>query len=77
MMRRSATSPTGLHANPPPCAGEGSDGAGATGEAALYGWFTRIGRGTYALTDRGHASLGQFADAVSALAEAGAEQAFA
>jgi hypothetical protein len=43
----------------------------------VYGWFSRVGRGTYALTDRGHEALGQFADAVSALAEAGAEQAFA
>ena len=35
----------------------------------VYGWFARIARGTYALSDRGHAALGQFAEAVTALAD--------
>jgi hypothetical protein len=35
----------------------------------VYGWFARLSRGTYALTERGHAALGQFAEAVAALAE--------
>jgi len=34
----------------------------------VYGWFVRLRRGTYALSDRGHAALGQFAEAVAALA---------
>jgi hypothetical protein len=33
----------------------------------VYGWFARLSRGTYALSDRGHAALGQFAEAVAAL----------
>jgi hypothetical protein len=33
----------------------------------VYGWFARVGRGTYALSDRGRAALGQFAEAVAAL----------
>ncbi len=45
----------------------------------VYGGFSRLGRGTYALSERGHAALGQFAEAVAALAEPApaAEQAFA
>ncbi len=43
----------------------------------VYGWFTRLGRATYALSDRGHEALGQFAEALAALAEPGAERAFA
>jgi hypothetical protein len=35
----------------------------------VYGWFTRLSRGTYALSERGHAALGQFAEAVAALAD--------
>jgi hypothetical protein len=38
----------------------------------VYGWFTRIGRGVYALSDRGREALGQFAEAVAALADPGA-----
>ena len=38
----------------------------------VYGWFARLRRGTYALSDRGHAALGQFAEAVAALADLGA-----
>ncbi|HEV8680745.1 MAG TPA: DUF2161 family putative PD-(D/E)XK-type phosphodiesterase [Stellaceae bacterium] len=48
----------------------------------VYGWFARISRGTYRLSDRGFEALGQFTDAVEALAAPGAagrtaEQAFA
>jgi hypothetical protein len=35
----------------------------------VYGWFTRLCRGTYALNEGGHAALGQFAEAVAALAD--------
>ncbi len=38
----------------------------------VYGWFARLRRGTYALSDRGHAALGQFAEAVAVLADLGA-----
>ena len=34
----------------------------------VYGWFERIERGTYALTEAGHAGLARFADAAAALA---------
>ena len=34
----------------------------------VYGWFERIERGTYGLTEAGHAGLARFADAVAALA---------
>jgi hypothetical protein len=40
----------------------------------VYGWFARVGRGTYALSDRGRAALGQFAEAVAALAATGADR---
>jgi hypothetical protein len=33
----------------------------------VYGWFRRLGRGTYALTERGQAALLQFADTVAVL----------
>lgn len=33
----------------------------------VYGWFARLGRGTYALSPGGHAALAQFADALAAL----------
>jgi len=33
----------------------------------VYGWFTRLSRGTYALSDGGYRALGTFADAVAAL----------
>lgn len=36
----------------------------------VYGWFSRLGRGTYALSESGRAALGQFAEAVAALAAA-------
>jgi len=35
----------------------------------VYGWFARVARGTYALSDRGRGALGQFAEAVAVLAE--------
>jgi hypothetical protein len=34
----------------------------------VYGWFARLRRGTYALSEGGHQALGHFADAVAALA---------
>ncbi len=34
----------------------------------VYGWFYRVSRGIYALADCGRDALGQFADAVAALA---------
>ncbi len=36
----------------------------------VYGWFARIGRGTYALSDGGRAALGQFAEAAATLSAA-------
>ena len=41
----------------------------------VYGWFARLSRGTYALSERGQAALGQFAEAVAALAELNAAHA--
>jgi hypothetical protein len=41
----------------------------------VYGWFTRLRRGTYALSDSGQAALAQFAEAVAALADLGADPA--
>ncbi len=41
----------------------------------VYGWFARLGRGTYVLSDRGRAALGQFAEAVAALADMSADRA--
>lgn len=35
----------------------------------VYGWFARLSRGIYALSDRGHLALGQFAEAVTALVD--------
>ncbi|HEX3535541.1 MAG TPA: DUF2161 family putative PD-(D/E)XK-type phosphodiesterase [Stellaceae bacterium] len=34
----------------------------------VYGWFERVERGTYALTEAGHAGLMRFAEAAAALA---------
>jgi len=50
--------------------------AGRILQRDVYGWFARLGRATYTLSDRGQAALGQFADAVAALAAA-ADRAFA
>ena len=38
----------------------------------VYGWFERLGRGTYRVSDRGREALGQFAESVAALADPGA-----
>ena len=35
----------------------------------VYGWFARLRRGTYALSDRGQTALGQFAETVAVLAD--------
>jgi hypothetical protein len=35
----------------------------------VYGWFTRLSRGIYGLSDGGRAALGTFAEAVAALAD--------
>jgi hypothetical protein len=44
----------------------------------VYGWFARVGRGTYSLSDGGRAALLQFAEAIAALpTEPTAEQAAA
>jgi len=43
----------------------------------VYGWFARLGRGTYAVSDRGRAALGQFAEAVAALADLSPDRAVA
>jgi len=42
--------------------------AGRILQRNVYGWFARLGRATYALSDRGRDALGQFAEAVAALA---------
>jgi hypothetical protein len=46
----------------------GVDAAAPILQRNVYGWFARIARGTYALTEPGHAALVQFADAVAVLA---------
>jgi hypothetical protein len=51
--------------------------AGPILQRDVYGWFARLGRGTYALSERGRAALTQFAETVTALAAAGAEPAAA
>jgi hypothetical protein len=56
-------------------AATGVAGAARILQRDVYGWFTRLARGTYALSDRGQAGLGQFAETVAALA--GAERAVA
>src|SRR5207302_3194367 len=43
----------------------------------VYGWFLRIGRGTYALSEPGQQALGQFAAVVAALVPPAASQAAA
>jgi hypothetical protein len=45
----------------------GVDAAAPILQRNVYGWFSRIARGTYALSDGGRAALGQFADALAAL----------
>jgi hypothetical protein len=51
--------------------------AGRILQRDVYGWFARVGRGTYALSDKGRAALGQFAEAVAMLADPSAERAVA
>ena len=46
----------------------GVDAAAPILQRNVYGWFARLARGTYALTDAGLAALGQFAEALAALA---------
>lgn len=41
--------------------------AGRILQRNVYGWFARLGRGTYALSPGGHAALTQFADVLAAL----------
>ena len=41
----------------------------------VYGWFARLGRGTYTVSDRGREALGQFAEAVAALVDPSADRA--
>jgi hypothetical protein len=43
----------------------------------VYGWFARLARGTYALSQGGQDALGQFAEALAALAEQTPESAAA
>lgn len=50
----------------------GVAGAAPILQRNVYGWFARIGRGTYGLTEGGMAALGQFAEALAALVEAAA-----
>jgi hypothetical protein len=40
----------------------------------VYGWFARLARGTYGLTEAGEAALAQFADALAALAPPAPEE---
>jgi hypothetical protein len=37
-------------------------------QANVYGWFDRVERGTYRLTEKGGQALSRFTDAVSAFA---------
>jgi hypothetical protein len=50
-------------------AATGVDRAAPILQRNVYGWFSRLRRGTYALSDGGQAALGQFAEAVAALAD--------
>jgi hypothetical protein len=52
----------------------GVDAAAPILQRNVYGWFARIARGTYALTEPGHAALVQFADAVAVLAALSPEE---
>jgi hypothetical protein len=51
--------------------------AGRILQQNVYGWFARLGRGTYELTANGHAALERFAEAVAALAASDAAPAAA
>ena len=68
-----------LGANAPMRLAELRDATGIAAAARIlqrnvYGWFVRLGRGTYALSAGGQAALGQFADAVAALAGQSAQE---
>ena len=39
----------------------------------VYGWFTRLRRGTYTVSDRGREGLGQFAETLAVLADPSAD----
>jgi hypothetical protein len=49
-------------------AASGVEAAAPILQRNVYGWFARLARGTYGLTDAGHAALGQFAEALAVLA---------
>jgi hypothetical protein len=49
-------------------AATGVTDAAAILQRDVYGWFRRLGRGIYELTEAGQAALGQFADTVALLA---------
>jgi hypothetical protein len=51
-------------------AATGVAGAARILQRNVYGWFGRLGRGTYGLSAAGRAALGQFAEAVAALSAA-------
>jgi hypothetical protein len=45
----------------------GVEAAAPISQRNVYGWFARLARGTYGLTETGHAALVQFAEALAAL----------
>lgn len=45
----------------------GVEGAAPILQRNVYGWFARMARGTYGLTDAGRAALAEFADALTGL----------
>ena len=51
--------------------------AAAIMQRDVYGWFLRLSRGTYALSERGREALGQFAETVAMIAAASLEPAAA
>jgi hypothetical protein len=51
--------------------------AGPILQRDVYGWFRRIGRGTYVLSEQGREALVQFAETVAMLAAASLEPAAA
>ena len=48
-------------------AATGVEAAAPILQRKVYGWFARLSRGTYTLTEDGHAALGQFAAAMAVL----------
>ena len=55
----------------------GVSDAAAIMQRDVYGWFRRLSRGTYALSERGGEALGQFAETVAMLAAANLDPAVA